>query len=105
MVALLVSLYHMLVTVCHRLRTDLIVSRQDLPGGVVYVVKDPSVGRFVRLKEVEEEFREVATPYQMMCLRSGLSHAESQVGFLRGIEEEIRELAREEGGTQTDMGA
>ncbi len=55
-----------------------------------------------RLEEVEEEFREVATPYQMMCLRSGLFHAESRVGFLREIAEEIRELAREEGGTQTD---
>ncbi len=58
-----------------------------------------------RLKEVEGEFREVATPYQMMCLRSGLSHAESRVAFLWGIEGEIRELAREDSGTQTDMGA
>ena len=55
-----------------------------------------------RLEEVAEEFREVATPYQMMCLRSGLSHAEGQVGFLREIEEEIRELARVGGGTQMD---
>ncbi len=36
-----------------RLRRDLIVSRQELPGGVVYVVKDPTVGRFVRFKEPE----------------------------------------------------
>ena len=56
-----------------------------------------------RLEEVEEEFREVATPYQMMCLRSGLAHAESQVGFLREIEEEIRELERVD--QETDMGA
>ncbi len=34
-----------------RLRRDLIISRQELPGGVVYVVKDPTVGRFVRFKE------------------------------------------------------
>ena len=59
-----------------------------------------------RLKVVEVEFREVATPYQMMCLRSGLSHAESRVAFLQGIEEEIRELARGDRGTETeDMGA
>jgi len=58
-----------------------------------------------RLKEVEEEFREVATPYQMMCLRSGLSHAESREAFLQGIEEEIRELTRGDRGTQTDVGA
>jgi DNA-binding PadR family transcriptional regulator len=50
-----------------------------------------------RLREVEEEFREVATPYQMMCLRSGLSHAGSRVAFLREIEEEIHELASSPG--------
>ena len=36
-----------------RLRSDLIVSRQETPGGVVFVVKDPTVGRFVRFKEPE----------------------------------------------------
>lgn len=60
---------------------------------------------FRRLRGVEEEFREVASPYQMMCLRSGLTHAESRAAFLRGIEEEIRELAREDSGAQTDVGA
>ncbi len=35
------------------LRRDLIVSRQELPEGVVYVVKDPLVGRFLRFKEPE----------------------------------------------------
>lgn len=54
-----------------------------------------------RLKEVEEEFGDVATPYQMMCLRSGLSHAENRVSFLEGIEEEIRELARGEAAPAT----
>jgi DNA-binding PadR family transcriptional regulator len=48
-----------------------------------------------RLKQVEEEFGEVATPFQMMCLRSGLSHAENRVAFLEQIEGEIRELTRE----------
>src|SRR5678816_2773271 len=36
-----------------RLRADLVVSRQETPGGVVFVVKDPTVGRFVRFKEPE----------------------------------------------------
>ena len=58
-----------------------------------------------RLEEVREEFREVATPYQMMCLRSGLSSAERRVAFLQGIEEEIRKLAREDSGRTSDMGA
>ena len=54
-----------------------------------------------RLKEAEEEFGEVATPYQMMCLRSGLSYAENRVSFLEEIEEEIRELARGEAAPAT----
>ena len=36
-----------------RLRADLVISRQETPGGVVFVVKDPTVGRFVRFKEPE----------------------------------------------------
>src|SRR5712664_2628572 len=36
-----------------RLREDLIISRQELPGGAMYVIKDPAVGRFVRFKEPE----------------------------------------------------
>src|SRR5882724_7602487 len=36
-----------------QLRDDLVVSRQGLPGGVVYVIKDPVLGRFLRFKEPE----------------------------------------------------
>ncbi len=36
-----------------RLRSDLVVSRQETPGGVAFVIKDPVVGRFVRFKEAE----------------------------------------------------
>src|SRR5437870_670430 len=43
----------MLATAQLALRTDLIVSRQELPGGPVFIIKDPAVGRFVRLKETE----------------------------------------------------
>ena len=43
----------MLATTHPRLRTDLIVSRQELPEAVAYVVKDPTIGRFVRFKEIE----------------------------------------------------
>src|SRR5882724_633167 len=35
------------------LRPDLIVSQQELPDGPVFIIKDPAVGRFVRLKETE----------------------------------------------------
>src|SRR6266853_1503338 len=43
----------MLATAQLVLRPDLIVSRQELPGGPVFIIKDPAVGRFVRLKETE----------------------------------------------------
>ena len=48
------------------------------------------------LAGVREEFREVATPYQFMTLRSGLAHARAEVAFLDEIEPEIRALS---GGT------
>src|SRR5437762_2158623 len=38
---------------CPRLRSDLVVSRQETPEGIFFVVKDPKVGRFVRFKEPE----------------------------------------------------
>src|SRR6266853_367597 len=43
----------MLATAQLVLRPDLIVSHQELPGGPVFIIKDPAVGRFVRLKETE----------------------------------------------------
>ena len=46
-----------------------------------------------RLEDVREEFSGVATPYQMMCLRSGLSYAQSRIEFLDEIEAEVRTLA------------
>src|SRR5258708_6969600 len=42
-----------MASVYPKLRADLIVSGQEKPGGVAYVVKDPVVGRFVRFKEPE----------------------------------------------------
>jgi multidrug resistance efflux pump len=36
-----------------KLRTDLLVSRQETAGGVVYVFKDPQSGRFFRLQGAE----------------------------------------------------
>src|SRR5262245_11664594 len=35
------------------LRRDLVISRQELPEGVVYVIMDPTIGRFLRFKEPE----------------------------------------------------
>jgi len=40
--------------VCLKLRSDLIFSRQETSGGgVVFVLKDPEAGRFLRFKEPE----------------------------------------------------
>jgi putative peptide zinc metalloprotease protein len=36
-----------------RLREDLVVSRQESPAGLSYVVKDPTAGRFFKFKEPE----------------------------------------------------
>ena len=36
-----------------KLRTDLVVSHQETPDGVVHVLKDPATGRFFRLQEAE----------------------------------------------------
>jgi DNA-binding PadR family transcriptional regulator len=55
------------------------------------------------LEGVGEEFKGVATPYQLMTLRSGLVHARAEVTFLDEIEPEIRALAAESEGA--DVGA
>src|SRR5213592_4655401 len=36
-----------------KLRSDLVISRQDAPEGVIFVVKDPVKERFFRFKETE----------------------------------------------------
>src|SRR6266436_4041645 len=40
-------------TIYPRLRRDLIISRQETSGGVVFILKDPQIGRFVRFREPE----------------------------------------------------
>ena len=42
-----------MLTTYTRLRRDLLVSRQETTGGVVFVLKDPQLGRFVRLRQHE----------------------------------------------------
>ena len=56
----------MLATAHPRLRSDLVVSRQELPDGLVYVLKDPTLGRFVRLREIDyfiaQQFDGITSP-------------------------------------------
>ena len=37
-----------------KLRSDLIISRQESPEGAIFVLKDPTTGRFFRFKEAEQ---------------------------------------------------
>lgn len=50
--------------------------------------------RLESLRGVEEEFGEIMSPYQRMCLNSGLSHFESRLRWIDGVEEELRSLSR-----------
>ena len=49
-----------------------------------------------RLRKTEEEVREVATPYELMCVRFGLSRYENTLAWLDDVEREVRAIANEE---------
>lgn len=55
-----------------------------------------------RLREVEAKVRDVATPYEMMCLRYGLTKYESVLQWLDGVEKQVQEEAREALATPGD---
>jgi len=57
------------------------------------------------LEGVREEFRETATPYQFMTLRSGLHQMRAELEFLDEIEPEIRALAQKKETREADVGA
>ena len=45
------------------------------------------------LRGVEEEFGEVMSPYQRMCLQSGVSHYRGRLEWAAGVEEQVRALS------------
>lgn len=47
------------------------------------------------LRGVEKVFGEVMSPYQRMCLESGLSHYRCRLDWVAGVEEQVRALADE----------
>lgn len=49
---------------------------------------------------VEEEFGEVMSPYQRMCLRSGLSHFRGRIEWAAEVERELRALAGRRNGEE-----
>lgn len=54
-------------------------------------------GKLARLREVEVEVRDIATPYEMMCLEYGLIKFESTLHWLDEVEKRIRKLEQGEG--------
>lgn len=61
----------------------------EMAGGY----RDWCMQRRESLQSVEEEFGEVMSPYQRMCLDSGLTHFESRLRWIDGVEEELRSLS------------
>lgn len=77
------------------------------PEDLLEMVRDRRAGHeetVRRLEGVREEFSGAATPYQMMCLRSGISDAENWLRFLDEIEPEIRALAEPKVGSDGRRG-
>ena len=52
-----------------------------------------------RLRAVEEEFGDVMSPYQRMCLESGLSHYRCKLDWAAGVEKQVRALAGKKPGS------
>jgi DNA-binding PadR family transcriptional regulator len=48
-----------------------------------------------RLRQTEEEVRDVATPYELMCVRFGLTRYEATLSWLVDVEREVRAIANE----------
>ena len=56
-----------------KLRSDLVVSQQEMPEGTIFVVKDPVIGRFFRLREVEHFIAQQldgSTPFDVIRRRA-----------------------------------
>ncbi len=53
-------------------------------------------GKLARLREIEREVQDLATPYEMMCLRYGLVKFEATLYWLDEVEKQVRRL--EQGG-------
>ncbi len=55
-------------------------------------------GKLARLQEIEGEVRDLATPYEMMCLRYGLVRFEATLCWLDEVEKQIRRLEKGDAG-------
>ena len=65
------------------------------PGRLLQQISDYRASQeegLARLRRVEEEVGECATPYEMLCLRYGLESCEARLRWLEGVEREVRAL-------------
>lgn len=60
--------------------------------------RDAQRGRLERLRRVEDSVKNIADPYEMMCLRYGLASFESTLSWLDETERQVRALANEKAG-------
>jgi DNA-binding PadR family transcriptional regulator len=70
------------------------------PGRLLELVwrrREERLAEIETLTGVEEEYRDVATPFQMMTLKSGLAHARAEVAFLEEMEAGLPELTQADG--------
>ena len=77
---------------------QLFFGRHQDPERVLALIGDYGIGlknALERLRETEEEVREVATPYEIMCLRFGLTRYEATLSWLDDVEREVRAIASE----------
>ncbi len=77
------------------------------PGRLVEMVEEYAEryrAKLESLRGVEEEFGEVMSPYQRMCLRSGLSQYRARLEWVAEVEQQLRALAeRRPGGEAGDQ--
>lgn len=61
--------------------------------GMIRDYQERYLAKLESLRGVEEEFGEVMSPYQRMCLQSGVSHYRSRLDWAAGVEQQVRILA------------
>jgi DNA-binding PadR family transcriptional regulator len=75
--------------------THLFFGRHQDPERLLALIgdyRDRLLGSLERLRGTEHEVREVATPYELMCVRFGLTRYEATLSWLDSVEEEVRAM-------------
>jgi DNA-binding PadR family transcriptional regulator len=75
--------------------THLFFGRHQDPERLLALIEDYRnrlLGSLELLRKVEEEVKEVATPYESMCVRFGLTRYEATLSWLGSVEKEVRAM-------------